>query len=107
MTAPDWLVAHPIAHRGLHDPAKGVFENTLRAAEVAIAGGFAIECDVQDSADGDAVVFHDFTLDRLTAKRGAVRERTSRQLAEIAVGGKTDRIPTLRRFLEVIAGRTP
>ena len=64
MSAPDWLVARPIAHRGLHDRAGGILENTLSAAEAAIARGFAIECDVQDTSDGDAVVFHDHTLDR-------------------------------------------
>ena len=60
MNRPDWLVARPIAHRGLHDRTAGLVENSLSAAEAAIAAGFAIECDVQDTADGDAVVFHDF-----------------------------------------------
>ncbi|HKH33089.1 MAG TPA: glycerophosphodiester phosphodiesterase family protein, partial [Beijerinckiaceae bacterium] len=75
MNAPDWLVARPIAHRGLHDAAAGRIENTLSAADAAIAGGYPIECDVQDTADGEAVVFHDFTLDRLTAEDGFVHAR--------------------------------
>ena len=70
VNAPSWLVERPIAHRGLHDSANGVIENTLRAAEAAIAGGFAIECDIQLSADGEAIVFHDETLDRLTDATG-------------------------------------
>ena len=65
MTAPAWLTARPIAHRGLHDRDGGIIENTLSAAEAAITHGFAIECDVQDTADGEALVFHDKTLDRL------------------------------------------
>ena len=81
MSAPEWLVARPIAHRGLHDPAAGLIENTLAAADAAIAGGYAIECDVQDTADGEAVVFHDFTLDRLTRREagwcGSARPPTS------------------------------
>jgi glycerophosphoryl diester phosphodiesterase len=105
--APDWLVARPIAHRGLHDPGAGVFENTVSAADAAIAAGFAIECDVQDTADGDAVVFHDHTLDRLTGARGPVRERKAAELSGLAVGGTADRIPTLEAFLDRIAGRTP
>jgi glycerophosphoryl diester phosphodiesterase len=107
MSAPDWLVARPIAHRGLHDAGAGVFENTLSAADAAVEAGFAIECDVQDTADGDAVVFHDHSLDRLTAERGPVRERTAAALAGLAVGGTADRIPTLKAFLDRVAGRTP
>jgi glycerophosphoryl diester phosphodiesterase len=107
MNAPDWLVARPIAHRGLHDPGAGRFENTLSAADAAIAGGYGIECDVQDTADGEAVVFHDFTLDRLTAEKGLVRERPAREVAALAVGGTSDRIPTLAEFLGRIAGRVP
>jgi len=49
-----------------------VIENSLSAALAAIAGGFAIECDVQLSADEEALVFHDFTLDRLTGVAGRV-----------------------------------
>ncbi|WP_375461045.1 glycerophosphodiester phosphodiesterase family protein [uncultured Enterovirga sp.] len=105
--APDWLVARPIAHRGLHAASRGVPENTLAAAEAAIAGGFAIECDVQLSRDGEAMVFHDHTLDRLTTERGPVRERDAATLGRLDIGGTCERIPTLRAFLDRIAGRTP
>jgi glycerophosphoryl diester phosphodiesterase len=107
MSARSWLVARPIAHRGLHDRAAGRLENTLSAAQAAIEGGFAIECDVQDSADGEALVFHDHTLDRLTEARGPVRERRTADLVALAVGGTGDRIPTLSAFLDRIAGRVP
>jgi glycerophosphoryl diester phosphodiesterase len=107
MNAPLWLTAQPIAHRGLHDAASRVYENTLSAADAAIAAGLAIECDVQDTADGDAVVFHDHTLDRLTGAKGPVRGRRASELATLAVGGSADRIPTLSTFLERIAGRVP
>jgi glycerophosphoryl diester phosphodiesterase len=107
MNAPDWLVARPIAHRGLHDPHAGRFENTLAAAKAAIAKGYGIECDVQDTADGEAVVFHDLTLDRLTVEKGLVRERTARELTGIAIGGTAERIPTLSAFLARLAGRVP
>ncbi len=78
---PDWIVATPIAHRGLHNAAQGVIENSTSAAQAAIARGFAIECDVQLTADGEAVVFHDFTLDRLTEAVGRVDAMTAAQLA--------------------------
>ena len=77
---PAWLTARPIAHRGLHDAANGVVENTLAAAEAAIRAGFAIECDVQLSADGEAFVFHDETLDRLTDASGALIEKTAGEI---------------------------
>ena len=57
-----WLTARPIAHRGLHDAKAGHIENTMAAFRAAVAGGYAIECDLQMSADGEAIVFHDSTL---------------------------------------------
>lgn len=107
MTAQAWLTARPIAHRGLHDAAGGVIENSLSAAAAAIAGGFAIECDVQLSADEEALVFHDFTLERLTAQSGRVDARKAAELAAIGLKGSGDRIPTLTAFLDAIGGRTP
>ena len=82
---PGWLTARPIAHRGLHDRAAGVIENSPSAALAAIDKGFAIECDVQLSADGEAVVFHDFELDRLTGEAGRVRDRSAAELAALAI----------------------
>jgi len=56
LRAPDWLTARPIAHRGLHDLARGIVENMPGAIDAAIAGRFAIEVDIQLSADGEAMV---------------------------------------------------
>ncbi len=102
-----WLIARPIAHRGLHDLAAGVIENSPSAAQAAIAGGFGIECDVQLTADGQAVVFHDFVLDRLTEETGAIVERKAAELTGITLKGSSDRIPTLPAFLDLIGGRVP
>ncbi len=105
--APHWLVRRPIAHRGLHHRPEGRIENSLGAASAAIAGDFAIECDVQLTADRDAVVFHDFTLDRLTGASGPIGERRSADLETIALRGSQDCIPTLQHFLSHIGGRVP
>jgi len=102
-----WLVAKPIAHRGLHDLAAGVIENSPSAATAAIAGGFGIECDVQLTADGEAVVFHDFVLDRLTSQAGEVVARKAAELTAIPLKGSDDRILTLSAFLDLIGGRVP
>ena len=104
---PDWLVARPIAHRGLHERAAGRIENSPAAAKAAIERGFAIECDVQLSADGEAIVFHDFVLDRLTAETGAVSARTAAELGRIALKDSADTISTLPAFLDLISGRVP
>lgn len=105
--APDWLTARPIAHRGLHDRAAGLPENTIAAALAAVAGGYAIECDVQPSLDGEAMVFHDAALGRLTTASEAVASRRAAELATLAVAGTAERIPTLGRFLAEIGGRVP
>ena len=103
----DWLTARPIAHRGFHDRAAGRIENTLSAAEAAIARNFAIECDLQLTADGEAVVFHDDTLDRLSEAAGPLRARTAAELKAIPLRNTADRIPTLPEFLARIADRVP
>jgi glycerophosphoryl diester phosphodiesterase len=107
MAAESWLTARPIAHRGLHDKARGVIENSLSAARAAIEGRYAIECDVQLSSDGEAFVFHDFTLDRLTTEKGLVRDKSAATIATTALAGSSDRIPTLAAFIDMIAGQVP
>lgn len=101
------LFARPIAHRGLHDAAAGIIENSRAAARAAIASRFAIECDVQRTKDGELVVFHDDALDRLTGRSGRVRDTDARDLASIALRGSSDTIPTFADFLGEVAGRTP
>ncbi len=104
---PGWLTARPIAHRGRHDSLHQIIENSVSAAQAAIAADFAIECDVQLSADGEAMVFHDYTLERLTATTGRVDAAGSRALKETALKGSKDRISTLPDFLNAIAMRAP
>lgn len=101
------VFARPIAHRGLHDRAAGRIENTRSAAEAAIARGFAIECDVLLSADGEVVVFHDDDLDRLTGAHGPARDRTMAELATIRLEGADETIPSLAELLALVAGRVP
>ena len=107
--APAWLTERPIAHRGLHDCGVGpLIENSPSAARAAIALGCAIECDVQLSKDGEAIVFHDFTLERLTAHSGRVEAFTTKELRSIRLkGGRGDAIATLPDFLSLIGGATP
>ncbi|MBV9066570.1 MAG: glycerophosphodiester phosphodiesterase [Methylobacteriaceae bacterium] len=107
MSAPPWLTARPIAHRGLHAPESGIVENTLSAAQAAIERGFSIECDVQLTNDGDAIVFHDFTLERLTNARGEVLGTSAAALSGLTIKDSKERIASLVAFLDVIGGRVP
>ncbi len=100
-----WIARVPIAHRGLHDKTRGVFENTLSAARAAVAQGFAIEVDLHPSSDGVPMVFHDLELERLTSEMGSMRDRTAAELGRIAIGGTSDTIPTLGQLLETVGGK--
>lgn len=102
-----FITRTPIAHRGLHDRTAGAVENTASAFEAAARAGYAIELDVQLSADGVAMVFHDEELDRLTGETGPLSGRSAEELAAIGVTGGPDRIDTLAQVLAQVAGRVP
>ena len=101
----DWLCRFTYAHRGLVGP--GAPENSLAAFQAAAARGLGIELDVRTSRDGIAVVFHDATLERLTAARGPLVQRSAAELGGIAIAGTGQRIARLSSVLEAISGRVP
>jgi len=102
-----WLTARPIAHRGLHDEAHGIVENTASAARAAVEAGYGMETDLQLAADGEAMVFHDETLERLTASAGLVEEQTADELQALRLLGSCETIPDLEEVLALIGGRAP
>jgi glycerophosphoryl diester phosphodiesterase len=102
-----WLTARPVAHRGLHDAANGVIENTASAFKAAIKAGFAIETDLQISADGEAMVHHDFALGRLTLGSRQLAAMTAAGLKEVPFKATADRIMTLGDLCDLVAGRVP
>ncbi len=95
MRAPDWLTARPVAHRGLHDRNSGIIENMPGAVSAAISGNFAIEVDIQLSADGEAMVHHDDELGRLTDGTGALRSLTAAELKQVAFKDTPERMMSL------------
>lgn len=105
--APPWLTARPIAHRGLHDAGQGIIENTASAAAAAIARGYAIESDVQISADGEAMVHHDDALGRLTDGAGLLRGTSAAALRQVPFKATADRMMTLGELADLTAGRVP
>lgn len=104
---PAEFLTTPFAHRGLHDQAAGVIENSRSAVKAAVAAGYGVEIDLQMSADGEAMVFHDDGLDRLTAETGPLRARSASALGRIDLKGGDDGIPTLAEVLNIVGGRVP
>ena len=98
------LLAAPVAHRGLHGP--GAPENALAAIDAAARAGYGVEIDVQLSADGEAMVFHDAALDRMTDASGPLRARDAAALRALRLRGSDQTIPTLAEALALLAGRT-
>jgi len=97
---PTAFLDHPgplaFAHRGgaAHAP-----ENSWRAFEHAVGLGYEyLETDVQATADGVLIAFHDRTLDRTTGQPGRVSRLTLKDIARVRVGG-TEPIPVLEDLL--------
>jgi glycerophosphoryl diester phosphodiesterase len=107
MRAPDWLTARPVAHRGLHDAARGIIENMPAAAEASVSRNFSIECDIQLTADGEAMVHHDDTLGRLTEGSGALLGKTAAELKAVKFKDTPERMMTLADLCTLVAGRVP
>lgn len=97
----------PIAHRALHDRASGRVENAPSSVSAAIDAGYGIEIDLQLSKDGQAMVFHDDYLYRLTGQSGMVRDYTAHELGQMKLIGSDETIPTLEKILELVSGQTP
>ena len=96
---------HPaVAHRGLWSP-DGPPENSLGAFQAACAAGYGIELDVQLSADGEVMVFHDDDLQRMTGVAGKIGDRTAADLAELRLAGSDEAIPTLMETLTLVGHR--
>lgn len=97
----DLLFNPPIAHRGLWSPG-GAPENSLAAFQMAAVANYGIELDVQLSADGEAMVFHDLTMERLTGVEGRLSDHHTADLAKTRLMGTDETIPTLAEALAVI-----
>jgi len=98
------------AHRGRH--SEEIPENSLAAFRNAVDSGFGIELDLQLSSDGEVMVFHDYTLDRMTGETGTLSEQTAEQLSALRLLTSTglpteEKIPTLTEVLALVDGKVP
>jgi glycerophosphoryl diester phosphodiesterase len=105
MAGLDWLTARPVAHRGLHDAGRGIIENTASAVRAAIEANYAIEVDLQRTADGEAMVHHDDALGRLTDGAGRLAAMQAAELKRIAFRQTADRMMTLDELCDLVSGR--
>ncbi len=103
----NWLTEIPFAHRGLHGPATGHVENSLSAFKAANDRGHGFELDILLSQDGQAMVFHDLSLDRLTGKPGAIDDYPADQLKKFRLTGSEDLISPLRDVLRQVDRTLP
>jgi len=104
---PTSLLGEPIVHRGMHDVPNGVQENSRPSFERAIKHGFGIELDLQMSSDGEAMVFHDYALDRLTDESGPIQMRTAAELRKVKLKVGSDPILDLPELLQLVNGKVP
>ena len=95
-----WL----FAHRGLH--GEGVPENSLAAFAGAAEAGYGMELDVQLTADGHLVVFHDADLNRVCGVDARVMDLPYEELAACILPDGTP-IPLFSQVLELVDGRVP
>jgi glycerophosphoryl diester phosphodiesterase len=100
-----FLKTQPFAHRGLHGEVR--VENSRAAFRAAITLGHGIELDVQAASGGEAFVFHDAELDRLTSVRGLLHARSAGELDAITLSGTDEPIPRLEEILKLVGGRVP
>ena len=100
-----WLRDWTYAHRGLH--GEGVPENSLAAFQRAAERGLGIECDIQRSRDGCAMLVHDWELERLTGVHGPLADHTAEELAQMAFLDSEHKLARLDDLLPVIDGAVP
>ena len=100
-----WLIKDYIAHRGLHNEKNP--ENSLGAFMNAIDEGYAIELDVQQIADGTVIVFHDYSLSRMTGRDGYTKNLLASELSEYKLAKTDFYIPTLQEVLNLVDGQVP
>lgn len=101
----DERVVCDYAHRGLH--GEGVPENSLAAFGLAAKKGYGIELDVQLSRDGEVMVFHDYTLSRMTGREEKLSALDASELDTLRLDGTDEKIPRLSEVLALVDGRVP
>lgn len=107
MTVEEWLTSAPIAHRGFYEAAEGAPENSLSAFRRAVAHSVPFEFDVQYTADGSLVVWHDTAFPRADGSSVPVRDATMEDVSKVRLGDSEERVPSFSEVLETVNGQVP
>jgi glycerophosphoryl diester phosphodiesterase len=97
------------AHRGFGNFGP---DNSLYAVQQALDVGMdGVDVDGQLTWDGEIVIFHDLSVDRLTADTGRVRDKTTREMLALDLGPKYNpairgaNVHTFEDFVRAAKGR--
>ena len=101
-----FLKENVIAHRGVFDNKK-IPENSIKAFKDAISKNYVIELDVHLTIDGKVVVFHDDTLERMTNKKGDIKDFTFEELRKTKLLDTNYTIPSFEEVLDIVNGKVP
>ena len=99
-------VLEGVAHRGLHNKS-GIPENSMAAFKAAVEKNVAIELDVHLTKDGEIIVCHDETLDRVTGKEGIIEHLTLDEIRKNYKLSNGEPLPTLKEVLDVVDEKVP
>lgn len=86
-------------------------ENSIEALQHALFfGADIIETDVRLTKDGQLVIMHDYTVDRMTNGSGTISEMTLEEIKKLNLktnwGGQTNqKVPTLEEFIDLSKGK--
>lgn len=95
------------AHRGLHDAAAGVPENSMEAFRLAVEEHVGIELDVHLSKDGELLVFHDDDLCRMCGVTGRIETLSADEVTKLRLLDTQWHIPRLSEVLALVDGQVP
>ncbi len=95
------------AHRGYHCAQKGIPENSIKSFRAALARGYGIEIDLHLTKDGQLVVFHDDTLERMCGRPDTIEDLTYEELKSCHLLDTTETIPLFTDVLTLVRGRVP
>jgi glycerophosphoryl diester phosphodiesterase len=101
------LASWDYAHRGLHNKASGLPENSLAAFKAAVDSGYGAELDVHLLKDGNLAVIHDSSLLRTTGAEGIIEDLNIEDLKKYNLEGTKETIPTFEEVLNLFENRTP
>lgn len=99
------LAGYDYAHRGLWNAQRP--ENSLSAFRAAVDAGFGIELDVHLTRDGQLVVHHDYSLQRMCGEDIRIERCDLAKLRQCRLGDTAEPIPTFDEVLALVGGRVP